>query len=149
VIDGPWLGNLSKVDAYLEKQTPGNVIASSELVFGAGISVPGRFSATVFNGLSLTQDWYRLTIFTSDPTGRISWASCYGTTNTASGTYLYSEVAASSNTNLTHPYLSTFVQTNDRLAFTVTGVVVPEPSTGCMILFGVAMIGVGLRWRLA
>jgi len=146
LISSPVVGRLHTVQVYLEENKPGNVILTSTVNFSGAnplVVVP----MTLLSGLSLSQDWYRLTIFTTDKTDVVQWSNGTGTTNTADGTFLYSEFATTPVSNVAQPYLSLFTQSVNPLGFRVTGIVVPEPSSFVMCLSSLVLICVGSRFR--
>ncbi|MCX6595042.1 MAG: hypothetical protein NTV70_01580 [Acidobacteria bacterium] len=138
------------VDAYLELNTPGNLINSTTVTVGTFAS-PADFTPTViFSGLSLASGAYRLTLFNTDTTGSVSirWAVGGATTNTANGAFLGSQYSNGPDTNVTNPYLSNFTTSTELLGFTVDGTSpVPEPGTflTSLVIFG----AVGLLRRRA
>ncbi|MBS0267181.1 MAG: hypothetical protein JSS02_34975 [Planctomycetes bacterium] len=143
-------GNSRTVNAYLEQNSVGNVIASTTVTVGSFTSSADFTLTTIFTGLDLSPSFYRLTLFNTDSTGDVNvrWGVAGGTTNTDYGFFAGSQFANGSDADVSFPFLSNFTTSTAPLGFQVTGVV-PEPSSFVMGLIAMAtVVVIGGRARV-
>ena len=143
-------GNSRTVDAYLLEDTATNLINTSLGVAVGNFSSAADFTpVTLFSGLTLDAGHaYGLVLFDTDTTGDVNvrW-SVGGSTTNGAGTFVSASFSNNPNSNVTHPYLSSFSNSTSPLGFSVNGTVVPEPSTLALSLCSLALFGVSRRFR--
>ena len=134
-------GNSRNVNAYLEENVDGNVIASTTVTVGSFASSADFTLVDIFSALTLSGGFYRLTLFNTDTSGttNVRWSVGSTTTNTVNGLFLQAAYSQTPETDVTNPYLSTFTDSTELLGFQVTGIV-PEPSSFALLGLG----GIGL-----
>jgi hypothetical protein len=134
-------GNTRSVNAYLEYNTIGNVIATATVNVGSFASSADFTPVTIFSGLSLGFGVYRLTLYNTDTSGstNVRWSVGASTTNTVNGVFVNSQFSNAPDTNISAPYLSNFTDSPEPLGFTVSSSPVPEPGT--LTLVGMGALG--------
>ena len=145
---GSLSGSSELAGAYLSYGTPGNLINYAVATAPSYSSASDFNPDIIFSGLSLAAGTYWLTLSNNDtnPNSNVRWAVGKTTFN-GSGTFqnsLYANSNPGNGTpNASSPYLSDFVTSVQPLGFSVSGTVVPEPTSFMLSSVGGAVLAIG------